>query len=108
MKTILITGTSSGLGKAAVHLFRSKGWNVIATMRNPEKTKDFDKLENVIVLPLDITNPMEISKTAAAAIAAGKIDVVLNNAAYGAMGPLESVTDEQLLQQVNTNLLRAI
>jgi NAD(P)-dependent dehydrogenase (short-subunit alcohol dehydrogenase family) len=108
MKTILITGTSSGLGKAAVHLFQSKGWNVVATMRNPGKTKDFDHLENVTVLPLDITNPTEISKTAAAAIALGKIDVVLNNAAYGAMGPLESVTDEQLLLQVNTNLLGAI
>jgi NAD(P)-dependent dehydrogenase (short-subunit alcohol dehydrogenase family) len=108
MKTILITGTSSGLGRAAVHLFQSKGWKVIATMRNPEKTKDFDKLENVTVLPLDTTNPAEISQTAAAAIAIGKIDVVLNNAAYGAMGPLGSVTDEQLLQQVNTNLLGAI
>jgi NAD(P)-dependent dehydrogenase (short-subunit alcohol dehydrogenase family) len=59
-------------------------------------------------LPLDITNPDEISNTAAVAIASGKIDVVLNNAAYGAMGPLESVPDEHLLQQVNTNLLGAI
>jgi NAD(P)-dependent dehydrogenase (short-subunit alcohol dehydrogenase family) len=108
VKTILITGTSSGLGKAAVHLFQSKGWNVIATMRNPAKTHEFDTLENVSVLPLDITDPAEIRRTAAVAIATGNIDVVLNNAAYGAIGPLESVTDEQLLQQVNTNLLGAI
>jgi NAD(P)-dependent dehydrogenase (short-subunit alcohol dehydrogenase family) len=108
MKTIFITGTSSGLGKAAVHLFHSKGWNVIATMRNPDKGKDFDNLKRVTILPLDITNPAEIKSTAAAAIALGEINVVLNNAAYGAMGPLESVTDEQLLKQFNTNLLGAI
>jgi NAD(P)-dependent dehydrogenase (short-subunit alcohol dehydrogenase family) len=108
MKTIFITGTSTGLGKAAVHLFHNKGWNVIATMRNTDKAKDFDNLERVTVLPLDITNPDEIKSTATAAMALGEIDVVLNNAAYGAIGPLESVSDEQLLKQVNTNLLGAI
>jgi NAD(P)-dependent dehydrogenase (short-subunit alcohol dehydrogenase family) len=108
MKTILITGTSSGLGKAAVQLFHSKGWNVIATMRNLSKAAEFSNLERVKVLPLDITDATQIESTAAAAIALGDVDVVLNNAAYGAIGPLESVSDEQLLQQVNTNLLGAI
>jgi NAD(P)-dependent dehydrogenase (short-subunit alcohol dehydrogenase family) len=108
MKTIFITGTSGGLGKAAVHLFHSKGWNVIATMRNTDKGKDFDGMERVTVLPLDITDPEQIKTAAASAVALGNIDVVLNNAAYGAIGPLESVTDEQLLMQVGTNLLGAI
>jgi NAD(P)-dependent dehydrogenase (short-subunit alcohol dehydrogenase family) len=108
MKTIFITGTSSGLGKAAVHLFHSKGWKVIATMRDVSKGKDFASLEHVTVLPLDITKPAEIKNAAAAAIALGDIDVVLNNAAYGAIGPLESVSDEQLLKQVDPNLLGAI
>jgi NAD(P)-dependent dehydrogenase (short-subunit alcohol dehydrogenase family) len=108
MKTIFITGTSSGLGKAAVQLFHSKGWNVIATMRDTSKAKDFDKLERVTVLQLDITKPAEIMNAAAKAIAIGDIDVVLNNAAYGAIGPLEGVTDDQLLKQVDTNLLGAI
>ena len=108
MKTIFITGTSSGLGKAAVQLFHDKGWNVIATMRDISKAKDFDHLERVTVLPLDITNPAEINSTVSSAIALGEIDLVINNAAYGAIGPLESVTDEQLLKQVNTNLLGAI
>jgi len=40
MKTVLITGTSSGIGKSTVKLFHQKGWNVIATSRNPEKEKD--------------------------------------------------------------------
>lgn len=108
MKTIFITGTSSGLGEAAVRLFHSKDWNVIATMRNTDKGKDFKGLERVTVLPLDITEPEQIKTAVASAIALGNIDVVLNNAAYGAIGPLESTTDEQILKQVNTNLLGAI
>ncbi len=108
MKTIFITGTSSGLGKAAVQLFHDKGWNVIATMRDTGKAKDFDELERVKVLQLDITKPAEINSAVSAAIALGEIDVVLNNAAYGAIGPMESVTDEQLIKQADTNLLGAI
>jgi NAD(P)-dependent dehydrogenase (short-subunit alcohol dehydrogenase family) len=107
MKTIFITGTSSGLGKAAVHLFHSKGWNVIATMRNIDKA-DFEALENITVLPLDITDPEQIKNTINKAISLGNIDVVLNNAAYGAIGPLESVTEDVLQKQINTNLLGAI
>ena len=41
MKTILITGASSGIGKATVEYFSKKGWNVIATMRDPTKAKNF-------------------------------------------------------------------
>jgi NAD(P)-dependent dehydrogenase (short-subunit alcohol dehydrogenase family) len=108
MKTIFITGASSGLGKAAVQLFHSRGWNVIATMRNTDKGKEFDGMEGVTVLQLDIAQPEQIKTSVAAAIALNDIDVVLNNAAYGAVGPLESVTDEQLLKQVDTNLLGAI
>ncbi|WP_317040711.1 SDR family NAD(P)-dependent oxidoreductase [Chryseobacterium artocarpi] len=46
MKTIFITGASSGLGKATAKLFHSKGWNVIATMRTPEKETELSSLEN--------------------------------------------------------------
>jgi len=56
-KTIFITGTSSGLGKAAARLFQSKGWHVIATMRNPDKETELTRLENVTVLKLDVTKP---------------------------------------------------
>jgi len=50
MKTILITGSSSGIGKETAKYFQSKGWNVIASMRNPELTK----LVNVLVTKLDV------------------------------------------------------
>lgn len=104
-KTIFITGASSGLGKATAKLFQSKGWNVVATMRNPEKETELTELENVTLLPLDVTNAVQIKSTAAKAIALQSIDVVFNNAGYGLMGALEALTEEQILNQINTNLL---
>lgn len=62
-KTIFITGASSGLGKSTAKLFQSKGWQVIATMRNPEKETELNQLENVIVLPLDVSNSHQIKAT---------------------------------------------
>jgi NAD(P)-dependent dehydrogenase (short-subunit alcohol dehydrogenase family) len=108
MKTIFITGASTGLGKATAILFASKGWKVIATMRNPEKEKTLTSIDNITLLPLDVTNPAQIAATAQQAIALGNIDVVFNNAGYGLMGPLESTTDDQLIRQLNTNLLGVI
>lgn len=107
-KTIFITGASTGLGKAAAKLFQSKGWNVIATMRNPDKDTELRQLENVTLLPLDVTNLEQIQTTVAKAISLHSIDVVFNNAGYGLMGALEALTDEQILRQINTNLLGVI
>jgi len=108
MKTIFITGASAGLGKATAQLFAAKGWRVIATMRNPDKEKDLPSIPNIILLPLDVTNPDQIKATTQKAIALGGIDVVFNNAGYGLMGPLEATTDEQLVKQIDTNLLGVI
>ncbi len=108
MKTIFITGASTGLGKATAKLFQSKGWNVIATMRNPEKETELAQLKNVTLLPLDVTNLEQISSTVEKAIALHPIDVVFNNAGYGLMGALEAFTDEQILRQINTNLMGVI
>lgn len=99
MKTIFITGASSGIGKAAAKLFQSKGWGVIATMRTPEKETELSRLENVTVLPLDVTNVEQIKSTVEKAIALSDIDVVLNNAGYGLFGAMESLSDEQIVQQ---------
>jgi NAD(P)-dependent dehydrogenase (short-subunit alcohol dehydrogenase family) len=107
-KTIFITGASSGLGKATAKLFAKKGWNVIATMRLPEREMELNLLDNVTLLPLDVTNTEQIKATAEKAIALGDIDVVFNNAGYGLAGPLEGLTDDQLVRQMNTNLLGTI
>lgn len=104
-KTIFITGASTGLGRATALLFATKGWKVIATMRNPAKETELGKVEGITVLPLDVTNPVQIAQTAQAALALGPIDVLFNNAGYGMAGAFEGATDEQLVDEINTNLL---
>lgn len=105
-KSIFITGASSGLGKAAAKLFQEKGWKVIATMRNPEN--ELNQLENITLLPLDVTNASQISETVKKVLDTHPVDVVLNNAGYGLIGPLEAFTNEQIGHQINTNLLGVI
>lgn len=68
MKTIFITGASAGLGKTTAKIFQSKGWQVIATMRAPEKETELSQLENIHLLPLDVTNPEQIAATVQEAI----------------------------------------
>jgi NAD(P)-dependent dehydrogenase (short-subunit alcohol dehydrogenase family) len=107
-RTVFITGSSSGLGRAAAKLFSARGWKVIATMRNPEKEKELANLAGVVLLSLDITDPAQIERAATQAISTGGVDVVFNNAGYGMAGPLEGMSDEQILRMVNTNLMGAI
>ena len=104
-KTIFITGASTGLGKAAAKLFAEKGWQVIATMRKPEKEAGLNSLDNITLLPLDVTDPEQIKTATRRAIEMGGVDVVFNNAGYGLAGPMEGISDEQLVRQINTNLL---
>ncbi len=105
MKTIFITGASTGLGKATAKLFHTQGWNVIATMRNPESDTELKQLENVTLLPLDVTDTEQVKTTVEKALQISDIDVVFNNAGYGLIGPMEAYSDEQIIKQLNTNLL---
>jgi NAD(P)-dependent dehydrogenase (short-subunit alcohol dehydrogenase family) len=106
--TIFITGTSSGLGRASAKLFSARGWTVIATMRTPSKETELAALPNVVLLALDITDQQQIAEAASRALGRGEVDVVFNNAGYGMAGPLEGVTDEQMLRMVHTNLMGPI
>lgn len=104
-KTILITGASSGIGKATAILFQKSGWNVIATMRKPKDGEDLIQLENVLVTTLDVTDSATITRAVALGIEKfGRIDVLLNNAGYGAYGPLESTPEEKIERQFATNV----
>ena len=107
-KSIFITGSSSGLGRAAAKLFASKGWKVIATMRNPNSEKELTKISGVMLMTLDTTDPQQIQSVAQQVVASGGVDVVFNNAGYGLGGPLEGLSDEQVLRMVNTNMLGPI
>ncbi len=105
-KTILITGTSSGIGNATARLFQSRGWNVVATMRNPKSSGDLKGLDNVLVSSLDVTDGASISSAVAEGISRfGEIDVLLNNAGYGAYGPLENFDMDRIRRQFETNVI---
>jgi len=107
-KTIFITGASSGLGKATAKLFQANGWRVVATMRNPDQENELRNLPNVTLIKLDVTDTEKIKHTISEVLKFHVIDVVLNNAGYGLIGPLEALTDEQIHTQVQTNLFGVI
>ena len=105
MKTILITGASSGIGKAVAKYFHGKGWNVAATMRSPEKENELASYVNIKCIALDVTKPASIKSAISKAVETfGAIDVVLNNAGYSLIGPFETASLEDVERQFNTNV----
>ena len=105
-RTILITGASSGIGKATAIHFQEQGWNVIATMRTPEKETELNELESVQLGKLDVLDLDSINQAIQNGISRfGKIDALVNNAGYGAYGPLESFPRENIIKQFNTNVI---
>jgi NAD(P)-dependent dehydrogenase (short-subunit alcohol dehydrogenase family) len=104
-KTVLITGTSSGIGRAAVHHFSAKGYNVAATMRRPEAETALGALANTKLYALDVTDNDSIERAMdAASKDFGAIDVLVNNAGYGVDGVFEAMTDETIAKQFETNV----
>lgn len=105
-QTILITGASSGIGKATARHFQANGWNVVATMRTPAKETELNTLDNVLVTRLDVTDSASIEAAFAAGIERfGRIDALVNNAGYGAYGPLEAFSMERIRRQFDTNVI---
>jgi NAD(P)-dependent dehydrogenase (short-subunit alcohol dehydrogenase family) len=105
-KTILITGASSGIGKATAKLFQRNGWNVVATMRKPDQDTELHGLANVLVTQLDVTETASIQAAIAAALGRfGRLDALLNNAGFGAYGPLEVTPSSTIRRQFDTNVI---
>ena len=101
-RTILITGTSSGYGKATAELFLSRGWNVIATMRRPDPTLLGEESDRLRVLPLDVTSGESIATLIEAA---GPIDVLVNNAGVGGVGAFEAMPMSLIRRLIDTNTI---
>lgn len=99
MKTVLITGCSSGYGLETARLFHTRGWNVIATMRSPRENV-LPHSERLRVLALDVTKPESI---AAALAASGSIDVLVNNAGIGLFGAFEATPMATVREVFETN-----
>ena len=100
MKTVLITGCSSGYGLETARYFHTQGWNVIATMRTPREDV-LPRSERFRVIALDVTKPDSIS---AAFEASGPMDVLVNNAGIGAIGAFEAtpITAAREIFETNT------
>jgi NAD(P)-dependent dehydrogenase (short-subunit alcohol dehydrogenase family) len=104
-RTILITGASSGIGRASATLFASKGWNVVATMRDPVKGADLAGPRNVLVTRLDLQDRASIAPAVEAGIDRfGRIDTLVNNAGYGQYGLFEAISREQVQEQFDVNV----
>ncbi|WP_381789602.1 SDR family oxidoreductase [Streptomyces niveus] len=99
MKTILITGTSSGYGRETALHFHSHGWNVIATMRTP-RTDVLPESDRLRVVELDVTRPESI---AGVFDAAGPIDVLVNNAGVPSIGVFEGTPMDRVRDVFETN-----
>jgi NAD(P)-dependent dehydrogenase (short-subunit alcohol dehydrogenase family) len=105
-KTVLITGASSGIGLETALYFHARGWNVIATMRNPEKRRTLLHEKGLPdLVHLDVMDGDSIRVAIGHALDKyQKIDVLVNNAGYAIYGPFESTTLEQIQRQFNTNV----
>ena len=105
MRNILITGTSSGIGKETALLFAKKGWKVAATMRDTEHLSLFTDIKNITTYVLDVKDT-ELIKSCIKQIVNdfGKIDVIVNNAGIYATNPLELTSDETIDNIVETNI----
>lgn len=104
-QTIVITGASSGIGKATAHLFHARGWNVAATMRRPDLVDWAPVASSFGLFALDVTDPVSIERALGDIDARfGRIDVLVNNAGYALVGPFEASNPVQIERQFATNV----
>ena len=108
-KTVLITGASSGFGRDTALLFQAKGWNVAATMRTPEKAKQWTQPAGLFTPRLDVTDRVSMQAAIDETVAKfGGIDVLINNAGFGLLGPLEGASPDDLRREIDTNIMGVI
>jgi NAD(P)-dependent dehydrogenase (short-subunit alcohol dehydrogenase family) len=109
-KTWFITGTSSGFGHAFATYALEKGYNVVATARNPAKLKELvaQAPDRVLSLTLDVDRPRDAEAAVKAALERfGRIDVLINNAGYGIVGAVEETPEKELRALMETNFFGA-
>jgi NAD(P)-dependent dehydrogenase (short-subunit alcohol dehydrogenase family) len=107
----LITGSSRGLGRAFTEAALNAGHRVVAGARNPEQLADLKSIhgENLRVVALDVTSEEQARSAVDAAIASfGTLDVLVNNAGYGNVGPVEDTPLAEFRAQIETNLFGVI
>ena len=106
-KTVLITGCSSGIGRATARAFLEEEWRVWATAREGDDLDDLAE-DGCETAELDVTNARECERVVERVVDTdGRIDCLVNNAGYGRFGPLEDVTAEELHDQFDVNVYGA-
>src|SRR5450755_2651486 len=112
MSNILITGANSGFGLLTARKFAEAGHTVHAGFRSKDRAGDLEALAlefpNIRPVQLDVTDQALIDRAIAEARTAGPIDVLVNNAGYELRCPVDSLTDEALTQQFDTNVLGVV
>lgn len=104
-KTVFITGTSTGIGRATAAYFAEQGWNVAATMRMPELEKTLHNHPKIELYRVDVTDPQSIDEAIKQVVSKfGRIDVVVNNAGFTIDGVFEATSDADIQKQFDTNV----
>jgi NAD(P)-dependent dehydrogenase (short-subunit alcohol dehydrogenase family) len=106
---VLITGCSSGIGKATALAAAARGHRVYATAREPGSLGDLAGGGRIRILALDVTDTNSIGRAVASVLSeSGRLDVLVNNAGYGQYGAVEEVTAEEWRREFDVNLFGAI
>lgn len=108
-KTVIITGSGSGIGLASALVFLSKGWNVVAAVRNLTKAAETELpigQDRLMLTRVDVTENAVFAELVASVVERfGRIDVVVNNAGHGPMGPLETMAVDEVAHIFQTNAI---
>jgi NAD(P)-dependent dehydrogenase (short-subunit alcohol dehydrogenase family) len=105
-RTVLLTGTSTGLGDGAARLFLEEGWNVVATARDPQMAVRGLEGSQLLRARLDVTDTPSVEAAFDEAEGRfGKVDVVVNNAGIGLGGPFEGIELAQLREHLEVNVI---
>ncbi|MET3528533.1 SDR family oxidoreductase [Phenylobacterium koreense] len=108
-KTILITGASSGIGRAAAQRFAAGGWNVVATMPDVAAAHGLVPSERLMIHPMDVRDERQCADAVVAAVGQfGQIDALLSNAGYGQYGAFEAISQQQIHDQFAVNVFGAM
>ncbi|MEL7085377.1 MAG: SDR family oxidoreductase [Cyanobacteria bacterium J06597_1] len=109
-KVVLVTGASSGIGKALALDVASRGAKVVVAARREQKLQAVvddivGKGGEAIAIPTDMADTQQVEALAQKALdSCGRVDVLVNNAGYGQMGPIESIGDDAVRQQFDVNV----
>lgn len=104
-RTVLITGCSSGFGRLTALTFQRAGWNVVATMRSPERESELGGLERVLLEPLDVTSQDSVDRAVEHGLERfGGLHALVNNAGVGGHALFEQTNDESIRALYETNV----